>query len=281
MRFFLPLFIGLSFLANANAQNGSPSTGGARGLAMGNASATFDDINAAYSNQSGLAFLPSTQFGVYAEQRFLTGAINSLNAAVANPFKNIGTLGLTMGYFGFQEYNEQKIGLSYSRLLSNNFAIGAQFDYLSTRIPTYGQASSFTAELGFLYKMSKTVHLGAHAYNFVRAGLPNGDKLPSIYKIGLAYLPSEKVRVNTELEKNIDNPLNFKLGIEYRPTDKFMVRTGFNTAPFRISGGLGIQHQGLIIDAGVNYHQILGFSPALSVSYGLNTPKKQPETVSQ
>jgi len=281
MRSFLSLFVIFMLWANAHAQNGSPSVGGARGLAMGNASATFADINAAYSNQSGLAFLSAANFGVFAEQRFLTGAVNNFNVAAANPFKNIGTFGLTVGYFGFQEYNEQKIGLSYARLLSNNFALGVQFDYLSTRIPTYGQANSFTAELGFLYKMSKTVHLGAHAYNFIRAGLPNGDKLPSIYKIGLAYLPSDKVQLNAELEKDINNPLNVKLGLEYRPTDKFMLRTGFNSAPFRISGGLGVQHQGLIIDVGVNYHQILGFSPALSVSYGLNTPKKQPETVSQ
>ncbi len=279
MRFFLPLFIAASFLTDLQAQNGSPSTGGARGIAMGNASATFTDINAAFSNQSGLAFLTEANFSAYTEQRFLTGAVNSFNVAAANPFKNIGTFGLNINYFGFQEYNEQKIGLAYARQLSANFAIGAQFDYLSTRIPSYGQANSFTAELGFLYKMSKTVHLGAHAYNFVRAGLPNGDKLPSIYKIGLAYLPSDKVQINSELEKNINNPLNFKLGIEYRPSSQFIVRTGFNTAPFRMSGGLGLQHQGLTIDAGVNYHQILGFSPALSLSYALRKTSKKAEKV--
>ncbi len=281
MRFFLPLFIAASFWAEAKSQNGSPSTGGARGLAMGNASATFTDINAAFSNQSGLAFLPAANFGLYTEQRFLTGAANTYNVSAANPFGNIGTFGISLGYFGYQEYNEQKIGLAYARQLSANFAIGAQFDYLSTRIPTYGQANSFTAELGFLYKMSKTVHLGAHAYNFVRTALPNGDKLPAIYKIGLAYLPSDKVQISTELEKNIDNPINIKMGIEYRPADKFFVRTGFNTAPFRISGGLGVQHQGITIDAGVNYHQVLGFSPALSVAYGLHPKGLKPENKPQ
>ena len=207
---------------------------------------------------------------IYGEQRFLTNAVNSYNMVAVMPIQKYGVAGLNINYFGFGDYNEQKIGLIYARQLSKSFSLGLQLDYLSTRIPTYGQANSFTTELGFVYKMNKQLQLGAHAYNLVRTALPNGDRLPTIFKMGIAYLPSEKVSIYSELQKNINNPLDFKLGLEYRPVEKFYSRIGFNTAPFKMSGGFGFVKNNLSIDAAVSYHQILGFSPALSLSYQLS-----------
>jgi hypothetical protein len=276
---FILLFLITSISLELSAQNGTPQNAGARGAAMGNASVTFTDINSAFSNQAGLAFLEELNFTAYGEKRFLAEGLNSFLFAAAYPIDKVGTIGLTVNYFGFNAYNEQKIGLSYARKLAKNFSLGAQFDYLATRIPDYGTASSFTFELGMLAKLSKQVTLAAHTYNPINSKVAGLDRLPNLVKIGVGYSPSDKVTLTGELEKDIYNfPLVGKIGVEYRPMKALAIRAGFAAnQPTIASFGLGLYLQGLRIDVASSYHQILGLTPSVSISYGLN-PKKVSST---
>lgn len=263
------LFILLNCLCTIGfTQNGIPQNAGARGAAMANASLTFTDINSIFTNQAGLGYLEQLSFTVYGERRFLVAdGLNSFLFGVAYPHKSIGTIGLSVHYFGYGKYNEQKIGLSYARKLFKRVSIGAQFNYLGTRIEQYGTAHSFTFELGILAKVTKHFHLAAHTFSPVRIELPNGDPLPSLFKLGAAYLPSSKVRLTAEIEKDLENPFNGRFGIEYHPINILYIRAGVSTTPVMASFGLGLNMKGLKIDIATSYHTILGFTPSLSVSY--------------
>ncbi|MCH2046410.1 MAG: hypothetical protein MK212_20010 [Saprospiraceae bacterium] len=279
----LSLILGLVCLcwaSFAQAQQGSPQNAGARGAAMGNASVTFTDINSAFSNQAGLAFLEELSFTAYGESRFLTTGINSFLFGVAYPHKKLGTFGLTVNYFGFDAYSEQKIGISYARKLFKNLSLGVQLDYLGTRIPEYGSANSLTFELGLLAKVNDELSIGVHAYSPVRVPVHLGangnfDKISPIFKIGAAYTPSKHVILSGEIEKNLDHPFNGKLGIEYRPIDVFAIRAGVSTSPFLASFGFGLRLKSLDIDLASSYHQMLGFTPSLSVSYAVGRAGKE------
>ncbi|BDS10229.1 PorV/PorQ family protein [Aureispira anguillae] len=259
------------------AQNGIPQNAGARGAAMGNASLTFTDINSIFTNQAGLGYLEHLSFTAYGERRFLLAdGLNSFLFGLAYPHQSIGTIGLSVHYFGYGKYNEQKIGLSYARKLFKRVSIGAQFNYLGTRIGEYGTAHSFTFELGILAKVTKHFHLAAHTFSPVRIELPNGDALPSIFKLGVAYIPSSKLRLTAELEKDLEQPFNGRFGIEYHPINVLYVRAGVSTSPVMASFGLGLNMKGLKIDLATSYHTILGFTPGLSISYvvGDKAPQK-------
>lgn len=262
-----------------HAQNGSPQNAGARGAAMANASITFDDINAAFSNQAGLAFLESMSFTAYGERRFLAEGLNSYLFAAALPNEKIGTFGMAVNYFGFTDYNEQKIGLSYARKLAKNISMGVQLDYLGTRIPNYGAAHSFTVELGILAKLSQKVNLGAHAYNPINSKVAGQDQLPTIFSLGLSYSPSEKLLISGQLEKDIYNhPFAGRAGLEYRPVNALYIRAGVYASQFaQASFGLGVNVQSLKIDFSSSYHQVLGFTPAVSISYALQKQKSEGE----
>lgn len=274
MKQFLLLFsFLLLFASSLAAQNGTPQNAGARGAAMGNAALTFTDINSAYVNQAGLAFLDQLSFGVYGERRFLAEGLNSFLFAAAYPNEKIGTFGVTVNYFGYANYNEQKIGLAYARKLSENFSLGVQLDYLGTRIPQYGTAASITFEVGLMAKLSDQFTLAAHTYNPMRTQVAGLDRLPSLVNLGLAYQPSEKVLLTAELEKDIyDHPLMGKFGCEYRPIHALAVRAGVQAAAeaTQMSFGLGLYLENLCIDFSTAYHQVLGFTPAFGLSYGLN-----------
>lgn len=249
------------------AQHSQTPTSGAKGAAMGGVGATFTDINSAFGNQAGLAHIEEMSAIVFAERRFIESPINSLSAAFAYPV-GFGTFGLSVNTFGVKNYQEQKIGLAYARKLFNNLSIGAQFDYLNTNIPLYGTRGAISFEVGLQAQILKNLELGFHLYNPLKVEIADDNFLPTIYKAGLSYTPSEKVLLTAEVEKDIDYIARFKAGVEYRFSDLFFMRTGFATQPTLISLGLGLALQGgLGIDVAASYHQILGVSPSVGVIY--------------
>ncbi len=259
------------------AQNSSSPMAGARGLAMGDASIVFTDIHSIYSNQAGLAFMEGVGFSVGAEKRFLTSEINSYTAGFAYPTK-AGTFGLSMNYYGFSGYNEQKIGLAYARKLSKKLSIGAQFDYLGYSIPEYGNKALFTFELGIQAQLIENLVVAAHVFNPVRQEIVEDEKVPSVFKLGAGYLPFEKLTITGEFEKDIDMDMTFKMGIEYFLVDIFCLRAGVSTDPFLNSFGMGLKlKNGLMIDLASSYHHTLGFTPAISISFEMNKKEKSEE----
>jgi len=258
------------------AQNAIPPSAGASGLAMGYTGVTFENIYSAFSNQAGLARLSEISFAVQAEQRFLAAGINSGSAAFAYPTKS-GTFGLAINYFGFSVYNEQKIGLSYSRLLDKNLTIGAQVDYVGLRFQDaeYGNRGTVTFEIGMQAKLLKKFTIGAHVFSPVRIKLTENpeDVIPTQFNLGVSYEPSKKVTVNVEVEKDIDFPVSFKAGVEYFPVEKFGVRAGTSTMPTQNSFGFGIRLDQVEIDLGTVFNWDLGFTPGISIAYSI--PSKE------
>lgn len=247
---------------------------GARGAAMGDAAVTFSDINSAFSNQAGLAFLEGISFSLGADRRFLTSEISSYSLAFAYPMKKAGTVGLAMNYYGFSGYNEQRIGLSYARKLSEKVSLGAQFDYLGFSIPEYGNKSIFTFELGVQAQLIENLTIGAHIFNPIRQEVVPDEKVPTVFRLGAAYTPNQQLVISGELEKDIDFKMQFKAGLEYYIIDILALRAGISTNPTANSFGLGLKlKNGFKMDLATNYHYVLGFTPAISLSYDIKKKK--------
>lgn len=247
------------------AQNGTPNIAGARGAAMGNTGITFTDINSIFSNQAGLTELQGVAAVVSGEQRFLLAEVNALSAGVAYG-KGLGAFGLSVGYYGFSEYNEQKIGLTYARKLFDKLSVGVQFDYLNTSIAEYGNKGVVTFEIGLQSKLSNKIHIAAHVFSPATIALTEDDVLPTIFKLGGAYLPSEKITFLLEVEKDLDYPIQVKSGLEYKVVEALALRVGVATNPSLMSFGVGYRlKSGLAIDVGARVHQVLGVMPAVGL----------------
>ena len=260
------LFIILYFPFHLFASN-DPMTGGARSLSLGSCSVTLADPYSILSNQAAMAFEKEISFALYAENRFLQKELGYYSGGLTLPTKS-GTFGLAINYSGFDLYNEKKIGLGYGRLFSKNISGSLQMDYLSTSISEYGSASALTFELGLLVKINKQLSTAAHLYNpvAVKSGFDD-EKIPTLFRLALSYEPSDKIFMITEIAKDIDFPARFKAGIEYRIINELHLRGGIATNPSQYSLGVGINVQHLKIDLASSYHQILGFTPAFSLSY--------------
>lgn len=273
------LFFTFSFLLGLAAQNGTPNIAGARGAAMGNTGITFTDINSIFSNQAGLANMKGLAAAISGEQRFLLTEINSLSAGVAYG-KGFGTFGLSLGYYGFKDYNEQKIGLAYARKLFDKLSIGLQFDFLNTQIAEYGSKGLVTFEIGLQSQITKKIHLAAHVFSPATISVTEDDVLPTVFKLGGAYLPSDRVTFLIEVEKDLDYPVQVKAGLEYQILDAVSLRAGVGTNPTLMSFGVGYQlKSGLSIDVGARVHQVLGVMPAVGMVFqGAGKKKKSKKT---
>jgi len=273
----------LLFLLSASLVKADNNPVGARAAALGGASITLSDVFSAQNNQAGLGFLKKASLGAYYENRFLLKQLSYSSFVGALPIKK-GTFGLTYTGFGYSAYKQSKLGLAYGIALSENFTAGVQMNYLSYRIgDIYGKTSAFTVELGLQGKLSKNVIVAAHVYNPNRAKITdyNNEKLPSQLRFGIQYIFSEKLIAVAEAEKSSYNAVNFKGGIEYSPAKEFYLRAGATSNPAQASFGVGLNVSSLKFDLSSAYHNVLGFSPQVGLSYvfGKSSTEKAPEAL--
>ncbi len=247
------------------SQNAFSTAAGARGIGMGNANLTLKDVYSGFNNPAGLAYLDEFEGAVFIENRFLLQELQLVAISVAQP-TNSGTIGMTLQYFGFEGYNEQKIGLNYSRKLFEKLSISAQFDFLSTRVKEYGSATAITFEVGFQYEILDKLTAGIHVFNPIRTTIGT-EALPSNIQIGLTYQVADYLTISGAIEKDSVLPYNAKVGLEYQVAEKIQLRAGMNSNPNRVSFGVGYLVYQLQLNIAATYHDILGFSPALGFRF--------------
>ena len=266
---YIPLFLFCIISLEVVAQSGYSDAGG-RANSMGNASVTFQDVYSAQNNQAGLAFVEKMSVGISTQNFFLVeGGISAHYGVFALPVKKQGVFGISVNYFGDNSFNQSKIGIGYGRKLAENVSVGLQLDYIGTKTIEAGTGSAFTFDLGILYQPVKTLTIGAKAFNPIRAktGLDYEEELPAIINVGLAYQPSEKIMICAEGEQNIDDDLRAKFGVEYHIIDQLFLRGGYISNPSMYTCGIGVTIKALKIDISSQFHQQLGLSPGLGLSY--------------
>lgn len=242
---------------------------GARSAGIAHASVTLNDIWAIHHNQAGLAFLDNPSASVYYENRFMIKEMGLSSVAFAMPTKT-GTFGIVYHNFGYSQYAETKFGLAYARKLSEKLSAGIQLNYNTLRLgDIYGKNQALTAEIGVRAQLTDELTFGAHVYNLNRARLANynNEYIPTIMRLGADYKISKKVFIAAEAQKDIDHKIIFKSGIEYHIIDAIFIRAGISTNPVLNTFGFGLNLKNLQLDVAASYHQVLGFSPQLSLTY--------------
>lgn len=263
---FLLLFSLFHFsYTNLFCQNNITTPAGARGIGTGNANITYTDIHSAFNNQAGLAYLEKFSANTFIENRFLLKELNLVAIAIAHPTK-LGTWGMILQQFGFKDFQEQKIGFNYSRQLFKKMAIGAQFDFLNTRIASFGSDQILTFEIGLHFNLTPKIIAGVHVYNPIRSKIGR-NSLPSIFQVGMTYQVSESLNLSGSIEKDVLLPFNLRLGLEYCFQEKIQFQAGVNSNPNRYSIGVGYHLKSIQINVAASFHTVLGTSPAFGLTY--------------
>ena len=243
---------------------------GARSIGLANSSVTIGDCWGAFHNQATLAWMDRISAGASYDNRFTIANLSTKGFVFALPMK-AGTFALSGNVFGYSLYNEKKAGIAFAKKLGERFSAGVQLDYLNTYIndDNYGSHTTFAVEAGLLAEPLKNFRIGFHVYNLSRAKLAEyaDEKIPTIFRLGAAYRFSDKLSWSVEEEKDVDQKAVFKSGLEYHVVDALYLRGGIGTNPTLFSFGFGLKINNLMLDIASTYHQVLGFSPAVSLTY--------------
>lgn len=262
------LFLVFFVFSSARAGNENNLLG-ARSSGMGNASVSLSDAWSANQNQAGLGFVRDISAGAFYENRFMLKEISVKGGVVALPVKG-GTFGLAISNFGYSLYSENKYSLSFAKSFGDKLSAGVAIDYLTTKIAEgYGSKGVLAGEFGIQAKPLKGLTLGAHVFNPTRTKISSYDdeRLPTVFRFGGDYNFSDLVTVAVETEKDLAEKAIFKAGLEYKPVKELYLRVGVGTNPTLTSFGFGINLNNFKIDIAANYHQTLGISPQLGLTY--------------
>ncbi len=269
-KLFLPIIFFWLLLFSACLQAGNENiVSGGKQAAMAGTSVCFRDLWAANNNQAGLSDLKKIEAGIYVENRFLNKNLSYSNFLFAAP-TSTGVFALNYSYFGFALYNEQKAGLAYAKRLAKFLSVGLQLDYLRTFIGyDYGSKNNFTFELGLQSEITEQLTLGAYVFNPVNVKLNDyhDERIPALFRIGMSYKPANEFLIACEIEKNIYFKPSVKIGLEYHLVEQAYVRCGIKTNPVEYAFGAGFEWQHFVFDLSSSIHQILGYSPQLSIVY--------------
>lgn len=241
---------------------------GARSNALAGTSVTLEDVWAYHHNPGALASIKSLAVGAYYDSRFLTKELQTQALAFAIPLKK-GVLSTGAQFFGYEQYRQTRFGLGYSLQLTERFSAGVQLNGQQLRLANnYGSSFNGTVEAGLMAKITEKWKIGASVMNLGRQRISSlDDRFTSVMRIGAYYQPSKKIITLFEVEKEVIHPIAFKGAIEYRIVEPLFIRLGAQSGPSNFAFGFGYQKKGIQLDLGTRYHQVLGWTPNVGITY--------------
>ena len=249
------------------AQLNNPVTAGAIGLMMGGTGAVTSHSSSIFANPAGIGLSNEKSLLLQAENRFLLGSLNTVQAGFILPTET-SRFGFRLRHFGTADYRDQEAALIYGRPLAKGLHLGGGLHLRQQRIPEFGSKQWITFSLGVQVQLIPSLTLGAMVFNPIRQKVTPNEFQPSILSVGIRYEPSEQIQLIAEVEKDIDFPARFKAGMEYKIGDILVLRTGIRTAPANFTFGVGIPvGKHITIDIGAWQHQQLGTSPLFNLRY--------------
>lgn len=246
---------------------------GGRAAAMGGSSVASQGLWAMQNNPAGMANLDKISLGLYYENRWLMPETAYKCGAFALPTQ-FGTLGLSFNQYGSSKYNENKFGLAYAKDFGRYLQIGLQLDYLLLKVGNdYGSFRAVTFELGMQSQVTDKLTLGTYIFNPVSFSFEqtlNHEKLPIVFRFGMAYKFTKDFIGQCEIEKNTEcEGVSLRGGLEYEAVKDFYIRAGVQTNPGILSFGLGYTISFAQINVAGQLHNVLGPSVQIGMIFSI------------
>lgn len=270
----LPVLLLPAFLSLSAASDNYPY--GSRNAGMAGLGVMMSDFWSVSHNQAGLGFYRHMAIGVHHENRFFVRQFNLHALNMTIPAGN-ATIGTGFGYFGYNDYNETKLGLGIGKAFHKQLAAGVRMDFL--HIHSYEgsmNSSALVAEAGVLARPVGNLWIGFHVYNPTGSrhkGLAGDELIPVILRLGIGYQFGEVLFLGLETERDLSlNRALYRSGLEYRLTRSVYALSGIQFTGEYIQHAFGVEFVLSRVRTGLSFmrHQVLGYTPFLSFCYEIN-----------
>jgi hypothetical protein len=262
------VFIIAIFLTQNAFGQGVFNPAGADVWGVGGITTTSTQNFAGMQNPALLALNNDWGVALNADQRYGTKENTTAVFTIYRKWKGF-TSSLNILHYGYDLFNQQRLGASFSRKLSEVFALGIGIDYVATNIREYGNTGRVVPSLGVIYQPTKPLHLGFYLFNpALQTYANNIDQImPAFARLGMKYEFSSKVITQFEIQQTLEQPAIIRGGIRYFPHEKFYLSMGVTSNPAQYTFGTGMKLPHLRIDFAAVIHEVLGFSPQIGLAY--------------
>jgi hypothetical protein len=245
---------------------------GARAHGMANASSCLSDVWSLNNNIAGLAKTDGATAAFSYHSIPSIKFFNRMAAVFAIPV-NPGVAGVSVFRFGDDLYNEQIFSLGFA----NTFglaSLGLKLNYVQYHAEGMGTHSAVTVSFGGVATLTPKVLFGAHIVNINQPIINEltEERIPTTLVAGMAFNPSQKLILTSEIEKDLEHSPIWKTGLEYKIFKKIAFRTGFNLNPESGFFGLGFNARKFDLDYALQFNGPLGLSHQATVTYQFKKP---------
>ncbi len=264
------LYMALLLLCDNLVMYGQHMSVGSRSAGLSHASCALHGEWAVFNNPSAMPMEGNIRLSVFVENKFLLNHLNAQAFAGSFPLKQHSSVG-----FGFSGLTQRQntLGLvlmAYSIKLAKTLKAGISGNYWYHQTNQFYKTNhKFSCTVGLLFEPANNLVIGFSIVNPTRSNVAKfaNEKLPSVLRLGFAYVLSKKVQWVLEIEKDILMKPNLKVGIEYCPRPKISIRSGYCTSPSQFSFGFGYQYHQIILNLSSSYNLTLGPSSQLGLSF--------------
>ncbi len=237
---------------------------GARTRSLGNACVADTNVWSLLNNPAGTAHTKVATVLLSDEQLYGIQDIKSFSAGILIPVKKKVVAGLTFHKLGYEWFNDQQIGIHAAHAIGP-YNMSVSFLVLQRVAGETFRAIYPVLNIGGTMSLNKAVQFGLHIGNVTNTQNTQ-QTFPLHIQGGLLYKISKQVLFYADLAKQSNTNLNLHSGLEYKIHSFFYVRTGFQSKPLRLNGGVGFSNKRLSIDYSLAWQYPLGCRHQLSVS---------------
>ena len=260
------LFFGLFFFHIAGAQQYDESFA-VQGIAMAGQSAALGTSFNPIGNPALMPLNKRTSFGLSVYNKFFLANLKQGGFGMTHKLTKTDVIGVVMQFNGTPNLKQSNIALAYSKKINEKFNAGISFIYLNTFEQSLGSKNNFLAKAGIVFRPSSSFLIGATVYNPLAAKFSkfSNERIPTYISAGICYKVSRQVKVYSEYKLGLNEVRNLKLGLSYEPKPGFIFFAGYQNTNSPLSFGFTFKTKNLNINIATQYHQLLGFSPAIGM----------------
>lgn len=217
---------------------------------------------------ASLASEKSKSIGLYADRKFMLPELSGLLIA-GSLTTAVGQAGIYLNRFGFADFMESRIGISYGRSLTKSVEVGSGFYYHARKVAIYGKDGAPGVILHSRIKLTPQLTASMGFENVVggKYSKTENEKLPRIFSFGCGFDASTQCFFGVMAVKEEDQPLNILAGIRYMIVPAVIFMIGVKSVTGECWTGAGFQKNKIGLEIITGYHPVLGISPGLSISY--------------
>jgi len=231
---------------------------------------------AVFNNPAALSGFESLNIAGSYQTRFQLNELSSRSISTVWPNK-YGVFSGAVLQSGYTKSLLSRYLISYSRGFGRSTTAFLQYNFLTHHIEGAERSDGSYSCLGIQQLVSEAVQVGVLIINPEQAEISYAGtaySLPTLFNVGMVWTNANWVKVYVEAEKELEHDPVYKAAVELAINKRLHIRSGIKGQSIEYTFGAGVVFTNIGVDVGFLYHQQLGLTSGIGISYSFNRSKK-------